>query len=115
MSKLTNEIIVAAIAGFEAQKQRIDTQISELRTMLSGGAVQTAKQPGEGRRKFSAETVQRMREAQRLRWAKVKGQSASKETSNVSKPKRKLSAAGRKAIADALRKRWAAKRAAEQA
>ena len=28
--KLTNEIIIAAIAGFESQKTRIDAQIAEL-------------------------------------------------------------------------------------
>ena len=36
--KLTNEIITAAIAGFEQQKQQIDVQIAELRASLSGGA-----------------------------------------------------------------------------
>lgn len=33
--KLTNEIIAAAILGFEEQKRRIDTKIGELRAMLS--------------------------------------------------------------------------------
>ena len=31
--KLTSEIIVAAILGFEAQKSRIDARIAELRAM----------------------------------------------------------------------------------
>ena len=34
--KLNAEIIAAAIEGFESQKRRIDTQIGELRAMLSG-------------------------------------------------------------------------------
>jgi hypothetical protein len=38
---------------------------------------------------------------------------SSKATPEPAKPKRKLSAAGRKAISDATKKRWAAKRAAE--
>jgi len=32
--KLSPDIITAAIAGFEAQKQHIDSKIAELRTML---------------------------------------------------------------------------------
>ena len=32
--KLSHEIITAAIAGFEAQKQRINSKIAELRNML---------------------------------------------------------------------------------
>ena len=34
--KLTNEIIDAAILGFEEQKRRIDAQIAELQGMRSG-------------------------------------------------------------------------------
>ena len=37
MAKLTNTIIEAAIAGFEAQKKSIDAQIAELRGMLTTG------------------------------------------------------------------------------
>ena len=48
-------------------------------------------------------------EAQRKRWAAVKGQSI--EPVAAKRPKRKLSAAGRAAIVAALKKRWAAKRA----
>ena len=36
--KLTPEIIIAAIAGFEAQKNHIDSQIAELRSILDGGS-----------------------------------------------------------------------------
>ena len=41
--KLTAEIITAAILGFEAQKTKIDTQLAELRAMLSGGSTQTGE------------------------------------------------------------------------
>ncbi|MGA2041692.1 MAG: hypothetical protein ABSH42_20615 [Bryobacteraceae bacterium] len=74
---LTNEIIAAAIAGFEAQKAKIDAQIAELRETLKGGRTETAAPPEPARRK------------------------------------RKLSAAGRRAIAAAARKRWAAVKAAK--
>ncbi len=110
MSTITKEIIEAAIAGFETQKQRIDEQISELRSMLGGtsrtvGAAKSAK----GRRKLSPEALERIREGQRRRWAAARSES----TPTPTKPKRKLSAAGRKAIVDALKRRWAAKRAAD--
>jgi len=75
--KLTPEIITAAIEGFEAQKQRIDDQIAELRQMLNPGPATEALVPAPVKRK------------------------------------RKLSAAGRKAIGDAARKRWAAVKAAK--
>ena len=76
---LTNEIIAAAIAGFEAQKAKIDAQVAELRETLKGGRTETAVPPAPAKRK------------------------------------RKLSAAGRRAIAAAARKRWAAVKAAKVA
>ncbi len=33
--KLTHEILIAAIEGFDAQKTRIDAKIAELRQMLN--------------------------------------------------------------------------------
>src|SRR3954447_17479323 len=59
---LTNEIIDAAIEGFEAQKQRLDARIVELRSMRDGGSMRDgagAEQPsaaprsGRRKRKFS--------------------------------------------------------------
>ena len=72
-SRLTNEIIEAAILGSEEQKRRIDVQIAELRAMLSGAPA-----------------------------------SAPVEAANViptGRPRRKVSAAGRKAMALAQKKR----------
>jgi len=114
MPTLTKEIIAAAIAGFEAQKQNIDAQIAELRAMLTGTPAASAAPTKRGRtkRKVSPEALERMREGQRRRWAAARGESAFAPAKS-SKPKRKLSAAGRKAIVAALKKRWwAAKRAA---
>jgi len=79
-TKLTGEILVAAIEGFEAQKRRIDGQIAELRQMLDGGRPKPA---------ITAEPQKRKR--------------------------RKMSAAGRKAISEATKKRWAAFHAAKEA
>ncbi len=133
--KLTKSIIEAAIAGFEAQKTNIDDQIAELKAMLTG-TVSPEKEndaaPVAGtRRKFSAAARRRMKEAQKLRWAKIKGEAAPQEPAPAAKSakatsaatkkaapgpapkqKRKLSAAGRAAIIAATKKMWAAKRAA---
>ena len=78
--RLTNEIITAAIDGYEFQKTRIDAKIAELRAMLSGGPAESAVTPEPTKRK-----------------------------------RRKMSAAGRKAISEATKKRWAAFHAAKQA
>jgi hypothetical protein len=115
--KLTSEIITAAIEGFESQKRRIDGQIAELRSLLPGAPAKfagTPEVPTRKRRKFSAAARRRMKEAQQLRWAKIRGESeppAPSATTEPSKPKRKLSKAGRAAIVAALKKRWAAKKA----
>ena len=117
MQKLTNEIINAAIEGFEAQKKRIDEQIGELRSFLTGGSAETAaatKVTGK-RGKFSDATRLRMKEAQQRRWARIKGKSEPPAPATAPvKAKRQLSEAGRKAIAEAARKRWAAKKAEKE-
>jgi len=112
-AKLSPEIITAAIAGFETQKQHIDSQIAELRSILNGGQPDAAPAAHDGQRwKVSAAARKRMAAGQRRRWAAVKGTSEVAKTV-PSKRKRRLSAAGRAAIVAALKKRWAAKRAAE--
>ena len=109
MQTLTDEIINAAILGFDEQKRRIDEQIRGLRSLLAEGtaAINTDGAPGP-RRKMSAAGRRAIAEAQRKRWAaKVATQSEMQP-----KKKRRLSAAGRAAIVAAAKKRWAAKRAA---
>jgi hypothetical protein len=114
-AKLTNTIIEAAIYGFEAQKKSIDAQIAELHGMLTGTSESSAEEaPAKGpRRKRSAAARKRMREAQKLRWAKIKGDSApaTKTAVKAARPKPKFSAAARKALSVAMKKRWAAKKA----
>ena len=116
--KLTKEIITAAIEGYESQKTRINQQIAELRSRLTGGlAKPTAESEGSPskRRKFSAAARRRMVEAQKARWAKIKGEpKPSAPAKAPTKPKRKISAAGRKAMAEASSKRWAAVKAAKE-
>jgi hypothetical protein len=116
--KLTDEIITAAIEGYESQKTRIDDQIAELRSLLTGGPAKTAATAdGTSRKrwKLSAETRRRMKEAQQRRWAKIRGASEPSTPVTVSpKPKRKISEVGRKTIAEAARRRWAAVEAAKE-
>jgi hypothetical protein len=116
-AKMTNTIMEAAIAGFEAQKKNIDVQIAELRAMLNGTreAPAEAAQPARKRRKFSAASIKRMREAQKLRWAKIRGEADAapgKTSVKSAKSKRGITVAGRKALSIAMKKRWAAKKAA---
>jgi hypothetical protein len=82
--KLTTEILNAAIEGLEAQKSRIEANISEIRQMLRGSTKPAAATPA----------------------ASPAASSAAKSS------KRTMSAAGRAAIAAAQRKRWAAKKKA---
>jgi hypothetical protein len=108
--KLTHEVILAAITGFESQKSRLDVQIAELRAILDGGRPDRVATPDAAppKRKISAAARRRMALGQRKRWAASKIKSATV----AAKPKRKLSAAGRANIVAALKKRWAAKKAA---
>jgi hypothetical protein len=111
--KLTDEIIIAAISGFETQKAKIDHQIAELRTMLDGGAAEstapkTSEAPVVKRKKFSAAARKRMAEAQKLRYAKLKGETLppSPVTPEAPKVQRKNSPEGMSRIIVATKKRW---------
>ncbi len=118
--RLTTEILTAAIEGFEAQKKRIDEQISELRSFIANGSpVPSAKSESLPRKRagFSEATKLKMKEAQQRRWAKIKGEAEPAAAAPVATPvkaKRQLSAAGRAAIAEAARKRWAAQKATQE-
>ena|SRR5215471_833113 len=105
--RLTNEIIDAAILGFEEQKRRIDAQIAELQGMRAGSS-QTATSSNRPRRRMSAAGRKAIAEAQRKRWAALKGTGESRRAPK--KTKRKLSPEGRAAIVAALKKRWASKK-----
>jgi len=107
--KLTNEIISAAILGFEGQKRQIDDQIAELRAMLSGVPAETAATPEDGipgkRKKFSASSRRKMAAAQKARWAKLKGEAPTPEataSTPAATKRRKMSASARKAIGEAV-------------
>ena len=108
--KFNNEILMAALEGFEVQKHRIDEQIAELRQLLDGSSPPSSKSDApKVKRHMSAAARKRIADAQRKRWAQLRKPA----TAAAPKAKRRLSAAGKAAIVAALKKRWAAKKAAE--
>ena len=74
--KLSHEIITAAIAGFEAQKQRINSKIAELRSLLNRRDGHASTEAPKVKRKISAVSRRRMALAQEKRWAAIKRRSA---------------------------------------
>jgi uncharacterized caspase-like protein len=103
--KFTGDILSAALEGFAAQTNRIDTRIAEIRQMLDGeGSAQA--EAAKPKRRVSAAARRRMAKAQRLRWKKIKQASDQPVT-----PKRTMSASARKRIAAVQKKRWAIKKA----
>jgi hypothetical protein len=106
--KLSNEVLLAAIEGFESQKKKIDNQIAELRQAANGGRVEAVtppETPMRKRRKFSAASRRRMKAVQQRRWKAVRGEKEPPASISAEAPKRKrhLSAAGRRAIIAAPR------------
>jgi hypothetical protein len=116
-TKLTSEIITAAILGFEEQRRQIDTKIAELRAMLPGGSATptTPEAPTGKRKKISAAARRHMKEAQQRRWAKIRAESEppALATPEAPKPKRRISKAGMARIIAATKERWARVRAAK--
>ncbi len=126
--KLSQEVLEAALDGLQVRRKQIDGQIAEVKRLLGPSVRTTAPAPAleapkHGRRsRFSAATRRKMAEAQRRRWtafkeaqqppanaAKVAEKTAAAKKSTTPEalaPKRRMSAAGRKAIAEAARKRW---------
>jgi len=108
-NNLTPKIIAAAIEGFESQKKRLDAQIAELREMLKGRRTESAATPLKRKRRMIRAAGA---EARRKSRATTKQQPSLKlVTLEAPKRKRRLSAAGRKRIIEATKRRWALKRA----
>jgi hypothetical protein len=94
---------------------KIEALISEVKERSSASAPHIRELLGDAKA-----AVIRVKEAVQASSGKAKHppvkhpQPPSKTTPEPSKPKRKLSAAGRKAISEATKKRWAAKKAAKR-
>jgi hypothetical protein len=124
------EGLISIITQLERQKSAIERALVALREAEGVAALNTAapasavnleaSKPEAAARKGkkrSAEVRKRMREAQQLRWAKIKGESkpSTPVSSEAPKPKRRISEEGRRNIIAATKKRWALKRAEAQA
>src|SRR5216684_918016 len=105
LSMTDAELMAAALIGLERQRAEIGEKMAELRQRLDGGAGQAARKSAAV---DSAAPVPKKRSmiaaAQRKRWAELKKAQA-EEAAPVKK--RKISAAGRKRIIAATKKRWA--------
>jgi hypothetical protein len=96
-------------------KEKIESLQQELGRLQgnSDGAVSIAAPVARAKRKMSAAGRARIRAAQKLRWAKVKGKSAAAPAPAKRGP-RKMSAEARAKIAAAQKARWAKVRAAKK-
>jgi hypothetical protein len=113
-SILSRDILSAVLAGFQLDKQRIDAKIAEVQALLNGSSESAPAPSFSGgtpkKRKRSAAVRKRMAEAQKARWAKIKGESEP-GAPEAPKAKRQISPEGMKRIIAATKKRWRLKRA----
>jgi|SRR5580700_8374393 hypothetical protein len=89
-------LLQAALIGYQHQQDQVEAKIAEIRSQLG--------EKGVARKPMSPASA-----GQHKRWAAVK------LAEQPAPKKRKMSAAGRKRIADATRKRWAEYRAKKAA
>src|SRR6266853_5502692 len=108
--------LASIITQLERQRTAIDRALVALRGVDGIGASGTATTPSAATteastrkgKKRSAAVRRRMKEAQQLRWARIRGESAPPPPAKTKapKPKRKISAEGMKRIIAATKKRW---------
>src|SRR6267154_1972241 len=99
-----------AVRLLKMEHDRLTKQMRGISAALSAFGATYGKRTV--RRKMSAAGRARIVEAQRLRWAKVKGRGPTKIA--AAPKKRTMSAAARKRIAAAQRARWAKVKAAQR-
>ena len=91
----------------DLQERILELQV-ELTDILGAPATQEEAPEQPKRRKFSAAAKAKMRKAQKERWAKIKGETATEAPAPKNgRKKRTMSAAGRAAISAAAKARWA--------
>jgi hypothetical protein len=113
MPKQDEDLLRAALIGYQQQIADIETAMANIRSRLAGPGRQmptTVEGGPKRRRKFSVAARKKMAASQKLRWSKVKQVA---EPTQPAKPKRTMSASARKRIAAAQRKRWAEKKKAD--
>ena len=94
MSALDQNLLEAALRGLEAQRERLEEHIANVRRLMRGGAA-AGRRPG--------------------RPAKAAPEPEPETAAPPARKRRRFSAAVRKRLADAMRQRWAVKRTASQA
>jgi hypothetical protein len=72
MPTYDNEILEAAVIGYEHQKREIEIKIEQLRAHLGGHVAQVSETATGRKRTFSSATRKRMAAAQQKRWASAK-------------------------------------------
>lgn len=79
-----NVLLQAALEGLEVQRQRIDLQITQVRSMLGLNGARRGRPPGRhsaasstsGKRRLSEEARERIAAAQKRRWAEYRKNSS---------------------------------------
>ena len=98
---VNNQLLDAALTGFQIQIAELDEKIRQLRREIGGTKETVVSEGGRSRGRTGKSAKARV--------------AAAPPAEKAPAVKRKLSAAGRKAIAEATKKRWAAFRAAKKA
>jgi hypothetical protein len=117
MATYDNDILEAALIGYEHQRKEIETKIEQIRAHLGGHVTPNGKTAPGRKRTFSAATRKRMAAAQQKRWASKNAGGAeavtpaevapAKATKKAGGKRTPMSAEARERIAAAQRKRWA--------
>src|SRR3954453_5003185 len=96
--QLTTDILNAALESLTTKRRQIDEQIGEVRRMLGSSAdgASAESQPSGRKRTMSAAGRRAIAEAQKRRWAAKKSASESEPATEAKKPRRKISAAGKR-------------------
>jgi hypothetical protein len=89
--KLSNDVLAAALVGLEEQRKRVESQIAEVRALM--GKRGPGRPPGSARSESA---------------------SAAAAPAKKARKKRRLSPEGRAKIIAAIKKRWAAAKAAKK-
>jgi hypothetical protein len=113
---MNNRILQLAIRGLEAERDRIEQELEELRRRMDGSSQRASARPvGDNKTGGKAKSAgggltaagrKKLSDMMKARWAQRRtGRSAQTKPGG-------LTAAGRKKLADLMRRRWAAKRKA---
>jgi hypothetical protein len=102
-----HDITTAVLKQAVQIREEISSLQERLGSLLGGSSTTAKKKVGRpsGKRTMSAETVAKMRIAQKARWAKVKS-----PAKTVAKKKQGITPEGQAKLAAAMKARWAARK-----